>query len=136
MWRCYLLSNMHQKCLFHRTYGAVYRDNVACFKVSNFITLNSSPKLGEVPEGRRGLSSPQKQTKTMSVCFWESGGTSCPNDDRVIGPCNLVTEREVIGQCDLIVERDWRYELPASHYNFIKYYDNLFLLINCCTFVL
>ena len=27
-------------------------------------------------------------------------------------------------------------ELPASHYNFIKYYDNLFLLLNCCTFVL
>jgi hypothetical protein len=26
--------------------------------------------------------------------------------------------------------------LPASHYNFIKYYDNLFLLLNCCTFVL
>ena len=48
---------------------------------------------------------PQKQTKTLSVCFWESGGTSCPNDDRVIGPCNLVTEREVIGPCDLIVER-------------------------------
>ena len=48
---------------------------------------------------------PQKQTKTMSVCFWESGGTSCPNDDEVIGPCDLIVEREVIGPCDLIVER-------------------------------
>ncbi len=52
---------------------------------------------------------PQTQTKTMSVCFqigvpianqdficllWGiSGGTSCLNDDGVIGPCNLVTER-------------------------------------------
>ncbi|MBP3586035.1 MAG: hypothetical protein J6J29_00880 [Paludibacteraceae bacterium] len=25
----------------------------------------------------------------------KSGGTSCPNDDKVIGQCNLVTERDV-----------------------------------------
>ena len=25
----------------------------------------------------------------------KSGGTSCPNDDKVIGQCNLVTEREI-----------------------------------------
>ena len=25
----------------------------------------------------------------------KSGGTSCPNDDEVIGQCNLVTERDV-----------------------------------------
>ena len=31
----------------------------------------------------------------MSVCFWESGGTSCFNDDKVIGLRNLVTERDV-----------------------------------------
>ena len=39
---------------------------------------------------------PQKQTKTVSVCFWESGGTSCFNDDKVIGLRNLVTERDII----------------------------------------
>jgi hypothetical protein len=37
---------------------------------------------------------------------WISGGTSCFNDDVVIGLRNLVTERGVIGQCGLIVERD------------------------------
>ena len=33
----------------------------------------------------------------MSVCYGEkeSGGTSCFNDDRVIGLRNLVTERDV-----------------------------------------
>ena len=35
----------------------------------------------------------QKEIKISSVYFWESGGTSCFNDDRVIGPRNLVTER-------------------------------------------
>ena len=41
----------------------------------------------------------------MSVCFWESGGTSCFNDDKVIGLRNLVTERGVIGPCNLVTER-------------------------------
>ena len=60
----------------------------------------------------------------MSVCFqigvpranqdficllWGiSGGTSCFNDDRVIGLRNLVTERVVIGLCDHVTERDAR----------------------------
>jgi hypothetical protein len=35
-----------------------------------------------------------------------SGGTSCFNDDVVIGLRNLVTERGVIGQYELIVERE------------------------------
>ena len=49
-----------------------------------------------------------KVNQDLSVCFGEkeSGGTSCFNDDRVIGLRNLVTERVVIGLCDLIVERD------------------------------
>ena len=45
-------------------------------------------------------------TQNKHCLFWESGGTSCFNDDKVIGLRNLVTERDVIGQCDLIVERD------------------------------
>jgi hypothetical protein len=40
----------------------------------------------------------------MSVCFWESGGTSCFNDDRVIGLRNLVTERDVTERD--VTERD------------------------------
>ena len=49
-----------------------------------------------------------KVNQDLSVCFGEkeSGGTSCFNDDKVIGLRNLVTERAVIGQYDLIVERD------------------------------
>ena len=31
----------------------------------------------------------------FNCLFWESGGTSCFNDDRVIGLRNLVTERDV-----------------------------------------
>ena len=47
------------------------------------------------------------QNKRLYNClFWESEGTSCFNDDRVIGLRNLVTERVVIGQYDLIVERE------------------------------
>ena len=29
----------------------------------------------------------------MSVCFWESGNISRPNDDAVIGQCDLIVER-------------------------------------------
>ena len=47
-----------------------------------------------------------RANQDLSVCYGESGGTSCFNDDRVIGLRNLVTEREVIGQYDLIVERE------------------------------
>ena len=43
------------------------------------ITHNSSPKLGEVPTGRRGLSPPE-QTKIYLFAMGRSGGTSCPND--------------------------------------------------------
>ena len=94
----------------------VSRIRDACFTASlfqGFITHNSSPKLGEVPEGRRGLS-PPKQTKTVSVCFQigvphnkprhrlfvmgrrRSGDISRPNDDEVIGQCNLVTEHAIL----------------------------------------
>ncbi len=37
---------------------------------------------------------PQKQTKTMSVCFWESGGT-CRPLMQGISLCEHVTERAV-----------------------------------------
>ena len=40
-----------------------------------------------------GLRSPQ-QTKTVSVCYGESGDISRPNDDAVIGQCDLIVERE------------------------------------------
>ena len=35
----------------------------------------------------------QKETKTLSVYFWESGDVSRPNDDEVIGQCDLIVER-------------------------------------------
>ena len=47
-----------------------------------------------------------RANQDLSVCYGEGGGTSCFNDDRVIGLHNLVTERAVIGQYDLIVERE------------------------------
>ena len=86
---------------------------------------------------------------------------SRPNDDRVIGLCDLIVERAVTERAAAIFRTSKRnlrgslflsiyvavtyspylmgplqnwfcgesvgIELPASHYNFIKYYDNLFL---------
>ena len=57
--------------------------------------LSSPPKLGGVPVGGRGLSPPHRKPRPCLFAMGRSGGTSCPNDDRVIGPCNLVTEREL-----------------------------------------
>ena len=38
---------------------------------------------------------PPEQTKTLSVCFWESGDISRLNDDAVIGQYDLIVERDV-----------------------------------------
>ena len=37
---------------------------------------------------------PQKANQDLSVCYGESGDISRPNDDVVIGQCDLIVERE------------------------------------------
>ena len=54
-----------------------------------------------------------RANQDLSVCYGESGGTSCFNDDRVIGLRNLVTERVVIGLCDHVTERGASSKLSA-----------------------
>ena len=51
------------------------------------------------------------QNKRFNCLFWESGNISRPNDDAVIGQCDLIVERDVIGQCNLVTERDATGEL-------------------------
>ena len=56
----------------------------------------------------------QKEIKISSVYFWESGGTSCFNDDRVIGPRNLVTERASRGYVSGRVGIKKSYSFPTD----------------------
>ena len=37
---------------------------------------------------------PQSKPRLLSVCYGESGDISRPNDDAVIGQCDLIVERE------------------------------------------
>ena len=41
------------------------------------------------------LSGYPKVNQDLSVCFWGSGDISRPNDDEVIGQCDLIVERDV-----------------------------------------
>ena len=69
------------------------------FQLVNFITIccTTLPRIASHTAhfvcllSNRG---PQNKPRLCLFVMGNSGGTSCPNDDRVIGPCNLVTERE------------------------------------------
>ena len=95
--------------------------------------INSSP-IGEVPEGRRGLFIPQSKPRFICLLWGKAEVRVAPNDDRVIGQCDLVTERGRRGLfipkanqdyvCLLWGER--RYELPAGS-------QKIFDLLGCFT---
>ena len=107
--RCFRVSMFHCFAVseFHRTCGAVSKFQVSpprCFRVSSLLPY--SPKVNPDSVCLLLYRGPQSKPRFYLFAMGRSGGTSCFNDDKVIGLRNLVTERDVIGQCDLIVERD------------------------------
>jgi hypothetical protein len=51
------------------------------------------------------------------LIFWESGGISRPNDDEVIGQCDLIAEREPLQRKNRSRQKCQDKKLKTTHYD-------------------